>query len=333
MVCIKGAVHHLLGPLMPAAGQPAQFAQLYIIDNEADMLMARLRAAGDVAGHMNDELLADLQQMLLDNSKYVRDFRQIDDREITITTDGKVDKRRCNPQRAPEVAGVMPVQGQTLAKAGSGGEDPHLKGFHGQAYEFCAAGKAECRGLVFSLASEQRLQVNAEVGALSGTAGLRSLLAAARVNGEDVLGKVGSGDTLEVAAGTRVHFPAATHAADSTDGPVMVVVTPATTWTWYLESEDTWHLDFKVAINVGSGIKQMHGLLGQSLHWDPSAPAAVEGSDDMLYVVPDGLLGTDTKFGLFGKPAAAVALGVRRALSAAAAGGLAAGSAAALALA
>ncbi|KAI8473181.1 MAG: hypothetical protein J3K34DRAFT_391954 [Monoraphidium minutum] len=262
----------------------------------------------------------------------------------------------------------------------NGGEDPHMK--------FCAAGKAECRGLAFSIVSEKSLQVNAEVdrlagpdawpaagtwvtglglryrtslavelrmrkdvdhtivpdgdktralppkGASAGAAGLRALLAAATVNGQNVLAKVGSGETLDVAAGTLVHFPDSTHPADPTDGPVMVIVTPTTTWTWYIESEDTWHLDFKVEVNAPSAIKQMHGLLGQSLHWAASAPAAVEGGDDMLYVVADGLLGTDTKFGLFGKPAPAS--GSRRALTAAApaaAGPLAAGSAAALQLA
>ncbi|KAI8466190.1 MAG: hypothetical protein J3K34DRAFT_68120 [Monoraphidium minutum] len=139
-------------------------------------------------------------------------------------------------------------------------------------------------------------------GAAAGAPGLRALLASAAVNGEDVLGRIGSGETLEVARGHAVHFPAATHQADPTDGPVMVIETPDTTWTWYLESEDTWHLDFKVALKPGNTIKAMHGLLGQSLHWTPTTEAAVEGGDDLAYIVADGLLGADFKYSLFGKP-------------------------------
>jgi len=33
MMTIKGAVHHLLGPLQPAEHDVPQFAQLYIIDS------------------------------------------------------------------------------------------------------------------------------------------------------------------------------------------------------------------------------------------------------------------------------------------------------------
>ncbi|KAI8470577.1 MAG: hypothetical protein J3K34DRAFT_521244 [Monoraphidium minutum] len=161
-------------------------------------------------------------------------------------------------------------------------------------------------------------------GAPAGAAGLRSLLAAASVNGADVLGRVGSGETLDLGAAGSVHFPATAHAADAADGPVMVITTPATVWTWFLESEDTWHLDFKVQLRPGSTITRMHGLLGQSLHWAAGAPAAVEGGDDMLYAVKDGLLGTDTRFRLFGKEDRAAADG-RRALKAAAAAPAAAG--------
>ncbi|KAI8474668.1 MAG: hypothetical protein J3K34DRAFT_491743 [Monoraphidium minutum] len=303
----------------------------------------------------------------------------------------------------------------TKRDTGSGNSDPHLQGFHGQAYEFCGAGKPECKGLAFSLVSEARMQFNAEVdrlagadawpaagtwmtglglrsgggmavelrlrkdvnyaltpdgnktramrpeGAAAGAAGLRALLASAAVNGEDVLGRVGSGDTLTCGADGAVSFPATTHAADPTDGPVMVIITPDTAWTWYIESEDTCedasyvrpcppctpprHLDFRLELRPGNAITRMHGLLGtlqltqrpahpsplrQSLYWAPGAPAAVEGGDDLLYAVAGGLLGTDTRFGLFGKTAPAP--GARRTLmaaatpAAAAAAGLVAGS-------
>ncbi|KAI8476991.1 MAG: hypothetical protein J3K34DRAFT_502887 [Monoraphidium minutum] len=136
-----------------------------------------------------------------------------------------------------------------------------------------------------------------------GAAGLRALVASAEINGRNMLGMIGSGDTMEIDAKHAVHFPAATHKGDATDGPVMVIETPDSTWTWYLESEDTWHLDFKVALKAGNTINAMHDLLGQSLHWTPTTKAAVEGGDDLAYIVADGLLGTDFKYSLFGKRA------------------------------
>ncbi|KAI8470772.1 MAG: hypothetical protein J3K34DRAFT_521079 [Monoraphidium minutum] len=269
-----------------------------------------------------------------------------------------------------------------------GGSDPHLSGFFGQKYEFCGADLPECKGHAFSIISEAKLQVNAEVdrlagadewpsagtwitglglkasdimsielrmrkdvpytivpylektralrpeGAAPGAAGLRVLLAAVIVNGQDVLGnedeevecKIGSGETLEFGNGHTVHFPSNTHPNDPTDGPVMVINTPDSVWTWYLESEDTWHLDFKVGLKDTTAIKAMHGLLGQSLHWGPNGKAVVEGHD-LAYVVEGGLMGTDFKYSLFGKRAAPA----RRALNAPEAGILLAGTPAAVA--
>jgi hypothetical protein len=40
MIVIRGAVHHLLGPLAPPQGSPHQFAQLYIIDNPDAQVVA-----------------------------------------------------------------------------------------------------------------------------------------------------------------------------------------------------------------------------------------------------------------------------------------------------
>ncbi|KAI8467100.1 MAG: hypothetical protein J3K34DRAFT_45379 [Monoraphidium minutum] len=137
-----------------------------------------------------------------------------------------------------------------------------------------------------------------------GAAGLRALVASAAVNDKNVLGMIGSGDTLQVGGGHAVHFPSTTHSGDATDGPVMVIETPDSTWTWYLESEDTWHLDFKLSLKADNTISAMHGLLGQSLHWTPTTEAAVEGGDDLAYIVADGLLGTDFKYSLFDKRAA-----------------------------
>lgn len=167
----------------------------------------------------------------------------------------------------------------------------------------------------------------------------KRLLAAVLVDGQDVLARVESGDSLTVAGGeVLVHFPASKHTNDAqgTDGeqgwkccteparagacmwgvcgairrpgscgplamhgcldgaalapptqhprrpgptdaralwttahvlrkhtgPVMIVKTPDMRFTVFLESEDTWHLDFSTAVLGGNSIKRMHGLLG-----------------------------------------------------------------------
>ncbi|KAI8474249.1 MAG: hypothetical protein J3K34DRAFT_518375 [Monoraphidium minutum] len=136
------------------------------------------------------------------------------------------------------------------------------------------------------------------------------VFASAKVNGEDVVAKIGSGDTLAFGLGAdaaSVHFPEGRHPGDTTDGPVMVITTPGMQVTFYLETEDITHLDFAVALLPGkSAITAMHGLLGQSLGWARGAAAAVEGGDDMLYAVAGGdLLGAGFKYSLFGKAPAA----------------------------
>jgi len=45
---ISGVVHHLIGPLMPAAGEPPRFAQLYIIDDDNEELEARLTVMSEL---------------------------------------------------------------------------------------------------------------------------------------------------------------------------------------------------------------------------------------------------------------------------------------------
>ncbi len=46
MIAIKGAVHHLLGPLQPTEHDVPQFAQLYIIDSMDAQVIACLTALG-----------------------------------------------------------------------------------------------------------------------------------------------------------------------------------------------------------------------------------------------------------------------------------------------
>ncbi|KAI8462198.1 MAG: hypothetical protein J3K34DRAFT_504501, partial [Monoraphidium minutum] len=57
-----------------------------------------------------------------------------------------------------------------------------------------------------------------------------SVFTSAKINGKDVAASIGSGDTLKFgvgAAAASVHFPKGRHPGEPTDGPVMVIATPA----------------------------------------------------------------------------------------------------------
>jgi len=116
MIAIKGAVHHLLGPLQPAEHDVPQFAQLYIIDSMDAQVTARLVALGATGVALHQPTLAGLQQMLHDHNTFMQRFKQVMDMpahnlpqwEVVIKVDGNVDKRRYNAPTAPEVAGLLP---------------------------------------------------------------------------------------------------------------------------------------------------------------------------------------------------------------------------------
>jgi hypothetical protein len=116
MIAIRGAVHHLLGPLAPLQGSPHQFAQLYIIDNVDAKVAARFVALGHVNVDLDRRTLQELQQMLLESNVYVQRFVQAMDLppqdlvnyEIVIRVDGNVDRRPYNAPTSSEVAGLMP---------------------------------------------------------------------------------------------------------------------------------------------------------------------------------------------------------------------------------
>jgi hypothetical protein len=116
MIAIKGAVHHLLGPLQPAKHDVPQFAQLYIIDSMDAQVIARLAGLGATGGALHQPTLAGLQQMLHDQNTFVQRFKQVMDMpghdlpqwEVVIKVDGNIDKRRYNAPTAPEVAGLLP---------------------------------------------------------------------------------------------------------------------------------------------------------------------------------------------------------------------------------
>ncbi|KAI8468582.1 MAG: hypothetical protein J3K34DRAFT_470761 [Monoraphidium minutum] len=137
-------------------------------------------------------------------------------------------------------------------------------------------------------------------GARAPRAAWRTCSKAFEVNGRPSLDEIESGDTLEFPeSGVTVHLPAERHGGDSTDGPIAVINTPDMVLEWYVESEDIWHLDFKVTLKKQGTAGKMHGILGQSLHWARGAPASKEGGD-LDYVLPDGLLGTEFRYSRFG---------------------------------
>jgi len=116
MIAIRGAMHHLLGPLAPLQGSPHQFAQLYIIDNADAQVAARSIALGQGNVDLDRRTLQELQQMLLGTNVYVQCFVQTMDLppqdlanyEIVIRVDGSVNRRHYNAPTSSEVAGLMP---------------------------------------------------------------------------------------------------------------------------------------------------------------------------------------------------------------------------------
>ncbi|KAI8467540.1 MAG: hypothetical protein J3K34DRAFT_523627 [Monoraphidium minutum] len=108
------------------------------------------------------------------------------------------------------------------------------------------------------------------------------VFASMRVNGRNVLGLIGAGNTLlhGVAGEASVHFPDRRHKGDETDGTVAVITTPGMRIKLFLESEDVTHLDFEITLfSSAINTANTHGLLGQSLAWAPGVPAAIEGHE------------------------------------------------------
>jgi hypothetical protein len=116
MIAIRGALHHLLGPLAPLQESPHQFAQLYIIENADTQVVARFVALGQGNIDLDRRTLQELQQMLFGSNVYVQRFVQAMDLppqdlanyEIIIHVDGTVDRRRYNAPTSNKVAGLMP---------------------------------------------------------------------------------------------------------------------------------------------------------------------------------------------------------------------------------
>ena len=121
MIAIKGAIHHLMGPLVPAQDEQHQFAQLYIIDNHHSQVNLRMSHLGGANSKLDREVLRRLQNMLHQVNPFVQRFRQVIDMindnerlieyQITINTDGSVDHRQYNRPTGhgqDELAGYIP---------------------------------------------------------------------------------------------------------------------------------------------------------------------------------------------------------------------------------
>ncbi len=115
MIAIRGAMHHLLGPLAPPQGSPHQFAQLYIIDNANAQAAAHFATFGHGNVDLDRRTLQKLQQMLLGSNVYVQRFvhamdlppQDLTNYEILICVDGNVDRRCYNAPTSSEVASLM----------------------------------------------------------------------------------------------------------------------------------------------------------------------------------------------------------------------------------
>jgi hypothetical protein len=121
MLRIHGRVYHRIGSLLPASQQPAQFAQLYIIDNAEDMLQQRMAAMhahtpahASTATALRPDLLRQLQACLLQHNHYVHEFRSVaqaaqdsnQDFTIVLRPHGERDTRY-RPAHSSELAGLL----------------------------------------------------------------------------------------------------------------------------------------------------------------------------------------------------------------------------------
>lgn len=106
---ISGVVHHLMGPLIPNDNGPPQFAQLYIIDGQAET-EGRL----NLFQGLSRNVMQGLQDMLHRVNPFVRAFKQaaaVDDAaqvHVILRGTETPDQRRYNLPKTPEIAAYMP---------------------------------------------------------------------------------------------------------------------------------------------------------------------------------------------------------------------------------
>jgi len=108
---ISGNVHHLMGLLHPGPGERPQFAQLYILDGQAELDGRR-----GIMPHIQADILQQLQEMLHLHNPFVRslcaaaaiDAPNVPNVRIIFRADGGPDRRRYNEPTTPEVAAFVP---------------------------------------------------------------------------------------------------------------------------------------------------------------------------------------------------------------------------------
>ncbi|KAI8473687.1 MAG: hypothetical protein J3K34DRAFT_410240 [Monoraphidium minutum] len=131
--------------------------------------------------------------------------------------------------------------------------------------------------------------------------GFRALLSTFKVNGQSVLWRVETGKTQIMVGNMSVYFADHKHPHDPTDGPIVVIVTPDLRLTFYMESDDIWHLDFNLQIRSNHQLNKVHGILGQSMppQWTKTNIMMLEGKMEKKYIVENGLLGSEFKYNLY----------------------------------
>jgi hypothetical protein len=116
---IQGDLHHLSGALLPSAGAPPAYAQLYIHDPLAQLNLRKGRNA-----NLNSVIMTQLQAMVHETHPYVRLYKQAfeimrekpadeqQDVTIRLRADRNQDLRRYNlPTADDEVAAIIPGDG------------------------------------------------------------------------------------------------------------------------------------------------------------------------------------------------------------------------------
>jgi hypothetical protein len=129
MIAVSGAIHHLLGPLLPTGTAAHRFSQIYIMDPHAALRrrMDILGLGGDPSHADRVNMLRDLQNMLWNCNLYVRTYQQArdipeeeaPDFEFVINTDGTADMRRYNAPTgvgADQLGGLIPGEGSDATR-------------------------------------------------------------------------------------------------------------------------------------------------------------------------------------------------------------------------
>lgn len=80
--CINSQIHHRIGSLLPSAGEPPQFVELYIYDTENEITnrIHALDTSERLEADLDRNIIQGLLQMLDDHNPLVKTFRMAKDR-------------------------------------------------------------------------------------------------------------------------------------------------------------------------------------------------------------------------------------------------------------